>query len=89
MKSTTVAIYIFAILNIACIVALAWFNRNGDSLDHKRKEVMKKHLRVTNEFPHLITENEYYAKEKRFSVVVVTHKETMLEKTYPFLIQFG
>ena len=85
MKSTTVAIYIFAILNIACIIVLAWFNRNGDSLDQKRKEVLKKHLRVTNEFPRvMMTEKEYYATEKRFSVVVVTHKETMLEKTYLF-----
>lgn len=78
------AIYIFAVLNIACIVALVWFNKNGDTLDQKRREVLRKHLRASHRSMQPITEQDYYKTQKRFSIVVVTHMETMLEKTYPF-----
>lgn len=30
-----------------------------------------------------MTERDYFSNVKRFSVVLVTHKEPMLEKTYP------
>lgn len=86
MRSTTVALYIFAVINIACIIALVWFNRNAESFDKQRKDVLKKHLRMSNDFVSPMTENEYYANEKRFSIVVVTHQEPMLEKTYPNIL---
>ena len=83
MRGSSVATIIFAIINLACIVVLVWLNRNADSFDQKRKDVLKKHLRLSNDFMPPMTENEYYANEKRFSVVIVTHQEVMLEKTYP------
>lgn len=83
MRGSSIATFIFAVINLACIVVLVWLNRNADSFDQQRKDVLKKHLRLSNDFMPPITENEYYANEKRFSVVVVSHHEEMLEKTYP------
>ena len=50
---------------------------------NKKEEEFVSHLRLESGPVNIMTEDEYFRNEKRFSVVIVTHKEPLLEKTYP------
>ena len=82
----TIATYFLAAITVLFFVVFFRLNGNIDKLDTKREEEYMKHLRMRNERVSIMTEEEYYSDEKRFSIVIVTHQEPLLEKTYPIFL---
>lgn len=83
MRRTTLFVYFSLEFVIAVISGFVWFNRSLSQLSKFPAEGRKSHLRLAYDFQSPQTVDEYYANTKRFSVVIVTHKEALLEKTYP------
>ena len=86
MRYITIATYFLVSITVLFFVVFFRMNGNIDKLDTKREEEYMKHLRMRNERVNIMTEEEYYRDEKRFSIVIVTHKEPLLEKTYPIFL---
>ena len=83
MRRTTFFVYFSLVFVIAFFSGFVWFNRNLSQLSRFPTEGRKSHLRLAYDFQSPQTVDEYYANTKRFSVVIVTHKEALLKKTYP------
>ncbi len=83
MRRTTLFVYFSLVFVIALFSGFVWFNRSLSQLSKFPAEGRKSHLRLAYDFQSPQTVDEYYANTKRFSVVIVTHKEALLEKTYP------
>lgn len=86
MRYITIATYFLVAITVLFFVVFFRLNGNIDKLDTKREEEYMKHLRMRNERVNIMTEEEYYRDEKRFSIVIVTHQEPLLEKTYPIFL---
>ena len=87
MRYITIATYFLVAITVLFFVVFFRLNGNIDKLDTKREEEYMKHLRMRNERVNIMTEEEYYRDEKRFSIVIVTHQEPLLEKTYPIFLR--
>ena len=86
MRYITIATYFLVAITVLFFVVFFRLNGNIDKLDTKREEEYMKHLRMRNERVNIMTEEEYYREQKRFSIVIVTHQEPLLEKTYPIIL---
>ena len=65
---------------IACVISMSF------SIGKAQNEVNVKHstyLRSAIKRDVIMSEEEYFSKYQRFSIVLVTFNEPMLEKTYP------
>ena len=65
---------------IACVISMSF------SIGKTQNDVYNKHtsyLRNAIKKDVVMSEDEYFEKYKRFSIVIVTFNEPMLEKTYP------
>lgn len=65
---------------IACVISMSF------SIGKAQNEVNVKHntyLRSAIRRDVIMSEEEYFSKYQRFSIVIVTFNEPMLEKTYP------
>jgi len=69
-----------------CIVVTTRGYWKENDVVEKRREGLRNYLRVYVNSTELVEEVEIKEKEKKFSIVIVTHMETMLEKTYVFLM---
>ena len=85
MRRATLFVYFSFLFVIALFSGFIWFNRSMSKLSQVRGEGRKSHLRLTYDFQSPQTVDEFYANTQRFSVVIVTHNEALLEKTYPIL----
>lgn len=83
MRRTTLFICISLVFGIAFFSGFIWFNWNLSQLNRIPREGGRSHLRLAYDFQSPQTVDEYYANTQRFSVVIVTHKEALLKKTYP------
>ena len=83
MRLTSVATYVFLAFNVLGFVVLMRMNWGMNKPQNKKEKEFVSHLRLESGPVNIMTEDEYFRNEKRFSVVIVTHKETLLEKTYP------
>ena len=86
MRNTTVVTVIFVFVNAFVFSWLIWFNKSAASLTKSNRDHRRQFLRESHSFQAPIVADEYYAKTPRFSVVIVTHNEALLEKTYPVLL---
>ena len=86
MKCSTIILFVFLIFNILCIVVTTRGYWKENDVVEKRREGLRNYLRVYVNSTELVEEVEIKEKEKKFSIVIVTHMETMLEKTYVFLM---
>ena len=86
MRNTTVVTVIFVFVNAFVFGWLFWFNKSAASATKSDRDYRRQFLRETHSFEPPIVADELYAKTPRFSVVIVTHNEALLEKTYPILL---
>ena len=83
MRLTIVAGFVFLAFNAMCFVVIIRMNWRINNPQSRKKDWHMYNLRLDGSQENVITEEEYFKDEKRFSVVIVTHNEPLLEKTYP------
>lgn len=76
----TIYLLILSIFILLVTVVLS-YNLGVTSDDLMQQQT--NYLRSNTRNSIIMTERDYFSNVKRFSVVIVTHKEPMLEKTYP------
>ena len=83
MRPFATTTYVFIGINILLFVGLLWLTQQISKMDKVKDNQMKPHLRISNHFEIPVAPEEHVKRESRFSIVIVTHKEVLLEKTYP------
>lgn len=74
---------VFLCINLMLFLGLFWITRKITQIDVMKETKVKPHLRIANTFEIPVAPQEEVKRDPRFSVVIVTHKEVLLEKTYP------
>ena len=86
MRNTTAVTVIFVFVNALVFSWFLWFNKSAASVAKSDRDYRRQFLRDSHSFEAPIVADELYANTQRFSVVIVTHNEALLEKTYPILL---
>lgn len=74
---------LFIGVNVLLFIGLLCLTQNISKMDKVKDNKMKPNLRISNYFEIPVAADEYLNREPRFSIVIVSHKEVLLEKTYP------
>ena len=83
MRPFATTTYLFIGINILLFIGLICLTQKISKMDKAMNNKMKPHLRMSNHFEIPVAADEYVKPEPSFTVVLVTHKEVLLEKTYP------
>ena len=78
----------FLLVNICCIFCFVWVYQYTKVRFDVSNESANHYLRNIKEVVVADSVSDTPSKEKRFSIVIVTHMETLLEKTYPTSLLF-